>query len=220
MCANQLSGFCEWNGPPEKPPPDGQPDDDRHRRPGAVALLGGDGDELVPGAGDEVGELHLGDRPHAHDRGAGAAADDRRLGQRRVDHAPGAELLLEAVRDLEGAAVDADVLADHEDALVAPHLLAEPVGDRLQVGHLGHATCGGACRGLRASRRRPRSASTGRAAATRRRAASASFRSFLTLGRDLVLLLVGAARRCSRSQVRKRSIGSRFAHSSNISFGT
>jgi hypothetical protein len=23
MCANELSGFCEWNGPPEKPPPDG-----------------------------------------------------------------------------------------------------------------------------------------------------------------------------------------------------
>ena len=23
MCAKELSGFCEWNGPPEKPPPDG-----------------------------------------------------------------------------------------------------------------------------------------------------------------------------------------------------
>ena len=23
MCANDDSGFCEWNGPPEKPPPDG-----------------------------------------------------------------------------------------------------------------------------------------------------------------------------------------------------
>ena len=66
------------------------------------------------------------------------AADDRRLGERRVDHAPGAELLLEAERHLERAAVDADVLADHEDALVAPHLLAEPVGDRLQIGLLGH----------------------------------------------------------------------------------
>src|SRR2546427_714611 len=39
----------------------GQPDDDRHRRPHAPALLGGDGDEVVPTAGDEVGELHLGD---------------------------------------------------------------------------------------------------------------------------------------------------------------
>ena len=24
MCANDDSGFCEWNGPPEKPPPEGQ----------------------------------------------------------------------------------------------------------------------------------------------------------------------------------------------------
>ena len=24
MCANELSGFCEWNGPPEKPPPEGR----------------------------------------------------------------------------------------------------------------------------------------------------------------------------------------------------
>ena len=23
MCANDDSGFCEWNGPPEKPPPEG-----------------------------------------------------------------------------------------------------------------------------------------------------------------------------------------------------
>ena len=24
MCANDDSGFCEWNGPPEKPPPEGR----------------------------------------------------------------------------------------------------------------------------------------------------------------------------------------------------
>ncbi len=24
MCANELSGFWEWNGPPEKPPPEGR----------------------------------------------------------------------------------------------------------------------------------------------------------------------------------------------------
>ena len=38
----------------------------------------------------------------------------------------GPELLLEALGDLEGAAVDADVLADHEHAPVALHLLPEP----------------------------------------------------------------------------------------------
>ncbi len=116
----------------------GQAHRDRHRRSGAVALLRSDGDEVVPRAGDEVRELHLCDRAHAHDRRARAGADDRRLGQRRVQDAPLPELLLEAERDLEGAAVDADVLADHEDALVAPHLGAQPVGDRLQVRQLGH----------------------------------------------------------------------------------
>jgi hypothetical protein len=49
-----------------------------------------------------------------------------------------AELLLEAEGDLEGAAVDADVLADHEHALVTAHLGAEAVRDRLQVRELGH----------------------------------------------------------------------------------
>src|SRR5205814_533781 len=115
-----------------------EPYDDRHRRPHAPALLRRDRDEVVPGARDEVRELHLGDRPHAHHRRAGGAADDRGLRERRVDHAPGAELLLEAERHLERAAVDAHVLADHEDALVAAHLLAEAVADRLEVGLLGH----------------------------------------------------------------------------------
>jgi len=145
-----------------------EPDDDRHRCPGAVALLGRDGDQVVPRARDEVGELHLGDRAHAHDRRAGAAADDRRLRERRVDDAPGPELLLEPERDLEGAAVDADVLADHEHALVAAHLDSKPVRDRLQVGHLSHRppTCGEACRGPRALRTHPPSVLPGRATVT------------------------------------------------------
>ena len=119
-----------------------QADGDRYRCPRAIALLGRHGDEVVPRAGDEVGELHLRNGAHAHDRGAGAAGDDRGLRERRVDHAPGAELLLEAERDLERAAVHADVLADDEDALVVLHLLAETVGDRLQVGLLGHGSSG------------------------------------------------------------------------------
>jgi hypothetical protein len=115
-----------------------QPNGDRDGRASAVALLGGDRRQLVPRARDEIGELHLGDGTHAHDRRAGTARDDRRLREGRVQHAPSAELLLEAERDLEGSAVHPDVLADDEDALVGAHLLPEPVGDRLQVGALGH----------------------------------------------------------------------------------
>ncbi len=51
-------------------------------------------------------------------------------------HAPNSSWKPE--RDLEGAAVDADVLAEHEHALVAAHLLPEPVADRLEIGLLGH----------------------------------------------------------------------------------
>jgi hypothetical protein len=93
---------------------------------------------VVPCAGDEIGELHLRHRSHAHDGCAGAAADDCGLGQRRVDDAPRPELLLEALRHLEGTAVYADVFADHEHALVATHLLAKTVGNGLQIGELRH----------------------------------------------------------------------------------
>src|SRR5213078_2156677 len=57
----------------------------------------------------------------------------RRLRQRCVDYAVLSELLLEALRDLERASVDADVLADQEHPRVAPHLLAQAVRYRLQI---------------------------------------------------------------------------------------
>jgi hypothetical protein len=116
----------------------GQAHGDVHRQALAVVHLARDVDELVEAARDEVGELHLADRPHPDHRGADGGADDARLGQRRVHHAAGAELVDETVGDLEGPAEDADVLAHHEHALVVAHLLTHRVGDRLQVGHGRH----------------------------------------------------------------------------------
>ena len=133
---NQASGFCEWNGPPETPPPLGRRTTIGAARPSAPVQLAGDVDELVEGAGDEVGELHLADRPHADDRGADRAADHRLLGDRRVDHAVGPELLLQAGGHLERAAEGADVLAEQQHALVLAQRHAQRVGDRLQVGEL------------------------------------------------------------------------------------
>ena len=138
MCANELSGFWEWNGPAREAAAGGEPKHDRDRRAGAEVLLGGDRDEVVPGARDEVRELHLRHGAHAHQRRARRAGDDRGLRERRVDDAPGPELLLEAVRHLERAAVDADVLAEDEYAWVEAELLPEPVADRLEVGLLRH----------------------------------------------------------------------------------
>ena len=179
MCANRLSGFWEWKGPPEKPPPGRQAQHDRNRRPGPVVLLRGHRDEVIPGAGDEVGELHLGDGTHAHQGGAGRAGDDRRLRERHVDHPPRSELLLEPVRDLERAAVDAHVLAEHEHALVVAHLLPEPVADRLEVGLLGHYLWCGVSSSSAVAKTPSRSvAGSGSGDSSAR--CSESFRSFLT----------------------------------------
>src|SRR5207248_8720061 len=163
-------------------------------------------------------ELHLRHRAHAHDRGAGAGPDDRALRERGVDDAPRAELLLEAERDLEGTAVDADVLADHEHALVAAHLLAEAVGDRLQVGLLGHYLWCGVSRSS-GEAKTPSSSWSGSGSGDCSARWSASFRSRFTP--PAISSSSSSSRSAfSRSQVRNRSSGSLFAHSSNIGFGT
>jgi hypothetical protein len=113
-------------------------DRDVHAQPLPVEHLPGHVHELVEAARDEVGELHLGDRPHALGGGADRGADDAGLGQRRIHHALRPELVDEAIGHLERAAEHADVLAHHEHALVGAHLLAHAVGDRLQVGHDRH----------------------------------------------------------------------------------
>ena len=71
-------------------------------------------------------------RMPAHRR-ADRGADDRLLRERRIEDALRAEPLLQPLGRLEGAAVDADVLAEDEDAFVALHLLEERLADRLEV---------------------------------------------------------------------------------------
>src|SRR5581483_8225361 len=195
-----------------------EPHDDRHRRPCPVELLRRDRDQLVPGARDEVRELHLGDGAHPHQRGAGARADDRRLRERRVDHAPGTELLLEPERDLERAPVDADVLADHVHALVAAHLEPQAVGDRLKVRQLRHYLWCGVSRSS-GEAKTPSVTVEGSGSGDSSARLIASLRSFL-ISEESSSSSSSERSACSRSQVRKRSIGSLFAHSSNMSFGT
>ena len=85
-------------------------DHDGHRRVPAVAALGGEVDDLVVAAGDEVRELHLGHRPQSHQAGADGRPNDGRFRDRGIDHASFAEMLEHAGRYLERSAVDADVL--------------------------------------------------------------------------------------------------------------
>ena len=89
---------------------------------GAVAHPRGLAHDLVEGRHDEVRELDLGDRPQAVDGGADRGTHDHRLGQRRVQHAVAAELVVEAVRGQEDATLLAHVLAQDDHRRVAAHL--------------------------------------------------------------------------------------------------
>ena len=92
---------------------------------------------LHEGRPDVVEELDLDDRLQPAQRHADAAADDVRFGQRRVEDAVAAELPLQAVGDLEHAALAGDggerllaagvghVLAEDDDARIARHLVAQ-----------------------------------------------------------------------------------------------
>ena len=108
-------------------------DHHRHAEPvvRAVAHPRRLGHDLVERRVDEVRELDLGDRPQPVHRGADRRADDHRLGQRRVDDPVVAELGPQAVGREEHAALLADVLAQHDDRLVAAHLLGHALADRL-----------------------------------------------------------------------------------------
>src|SRR3990167_2091597 len=116
----------------------GAAQDHRHGRAPTIVAFGDEVGNLVEGAGDEVDELELRHRAQAEvahpDRGAhdGAFADGR------VNDALAAEAREEAFGHLEGAAVDADVFAQHHHRRVALHFFPEPAPDRLQVGHRGH----------------------------------------------------------------------------------
>ena len=62
------------------------------------------------------------------------------LGDRGIDHAPRAELLQQALRDLVGALIFRDLFAHHEHVAVAPHLLGHRIAQRFADGlgdHLG-----------------------------------------------------------------------------------
>ena len=92
----------------------GQADDHGHGNLAAehIAHLGGLVDELVHADGEEVAEHQLGYGPQARGRRADGAAYYRALGDGRIAHALGAELVEHAHGHAEAAAELADVLAE------------------------------------------------------------------------------------------------------------
>ena len=99
----------------------GDADDHRqpHRAPGAVAHLGDVADDLLERRVGEGVELHLDHRAHSVHRHPDGHPDDAGLGQRGVEAAVLAEVLGQPVGDPEDAAERTDVLAEHDDPLVA-----------------------------------------------------------------------------------------------------
>src|SRR5258706_39205 len=111
------------------------------------------------GARDEVDDLHLRHGAQPHVRRTGCRADNGGLGDRRVDDARFTELLRKAIGDLERAAVEPDVLAEDEDALVALHLFPEALAQCFEERDFGHQRVSGPTRSaIRTSARtgRPR----------------------------------------------------------------
>ena len=105
-------------------------DDDGDRRAPAIALLRGVVHELIEPGRSEVVELHFGDRPLPRDRRPDRDAEDRILGNRRVDDAV-AELLQQRTQQEERAAIEAaDILTVDEDARIG----AKCIGDTCHYG--------------------------------------------------------------------------------------
>jgi hypothetical protein len=120
---------------------EGDADDDRHPDPalGPEVDLRDLADDLVVGGVDEAVELDLDHRAVAAHRHADRGADDAGLGERAVDDAVLAEVLLQTVGDPEDAAELADVLPHDQDLGVVLHGLAqahvEPFGEGDLVAH-------------------------------------------------------------------------------------
>src|SRR5262249_44438891 len=86
----------------------------------------------------ESHELNLADGLESLRRHADAQAADQKLGERRVDDPLRPEALLQPGGRTEHAAVDADILAEHDDVLVVRHRAGERQVDRLDERELRH----------------------------------------------------------------------------------
>ena len=111
-----------------------RPDHERDAEAVAEVHLRGGVDDGVHAARQEVAELELDDGPHPVERHADGRAGERCLADRRIDHALLAELLLQPGRRAKRATAAADVLAQHEHAVVVAERRAQSEPDGLDVG--------------------------------------------------------------------------------------
>ncbi len=140
VCAKYASGDSLWCSTAPMPPPYGirivigigvVP-------PERALMLGDLGHDLVERRVDEPVELDLDDRAVAAHRQADRGAEDPALGQRGIDHAGFAEVLLQPVGHAEDPTELADVLPHQQHLRVRLESAAQRRVDRLGHGHDGH----------------------------------------------------------------------------------
>ena len=90
----------------------------------------------------EVPGHELDDRLQPGEGRADADPGKAIFGDRRIDHAGRAELIEQALGDLVGALILADLLAHDEHRRIAAHLLGHGVAQRLAHGHADHLGAG------------------------------------------------------------------------------
>src|SRR5439155_6334760 len=157
--------------------------------------------DLVEADAREVGKHDLGDRAQTGDGGSECTAHDRLLRDRGIADAARPEPVEETGSRLEHASGGADVLAEHEDAIVSLELLGERTGDALPERELRHANTSS-----------KRSSGSGSLQATARSVASRTTASVRSLSSASSALDATPASVRSRS---KRAVGSRASHSSS-----
>ena len=109
----------------------GPAENGRNIRAPTITTLGRVVGEQIEAGGDEIDKLKLSHRFHPHQARATRRPDDRGLGNRRIDHSPGAKLIDEPISHLKSAAIRADVFADNKHRRVAFHLFPNALADRL-----------------------------------------------------------------------------------------
>ena len=110
-------------------------------RAGAVAALRGEVRDHVERTRDEIHELELHDRTESRKRRAHPNPGEPLLADGGVEYPLRSEVIEEAVRQTEGAAVESDVFAEQDHPGIAFHLRAQRPADGLEVGD-GHGVPG------------------------------------------------------------------------------
>src|ERR1700691_3062872 len=96
----------------------------RHRRAPKIMRFGDEIGYLVETARDEINKLHFRHRPQPQKSHSASSTHNRRLADRRLNHALAAEFRKQPFGGLERSAVHADVCANSHYGWIAVHLFA------------------------------------------------------------------------------------------------